>query len=205
VNARARWATVEGCRRTYCAAIPYGCMEQKIIGGSGVARPGALGTWAAQIPAAYGLRRSGEVLPFHPYGDPVLTAYLVAVSHASGWTLSNDLLKRVSQGLRRFVEGSLVRYSPLPTADLTVRKLAAIAALCRLGAAEPALVQFHCHRTEPLADIGRDRLGGDPARFRANPQPQGAAGRGEQVLRARLTYQGTLISFSTEARTAWWC
>jgi hypothetical protein len=138
-------------------------------------------------------------------GDPMLTAYLVAVSHEAGWTIPGDLLRRMTDGLRRFVEGRLVRYSPLPTADLTVRKLAALAALARVGAAEPALigaliVEPSLWPTSAVIDWVEILL--------ARPDIPNRSERlttAEQVLRARLAYQGTRLVFSTEASDPlWW-
>ncbi len=44
------------------------------------------------------------------------------------------------KGLKAFVEGKVMRNSALPTADLAIRKLAAIAALSRYGAAQPNML-----------------------------------------------------------------
>ncbi|MFO1468249.1 MAG: hypothetical protein U1F35_17700 [Steroidobacteraceae bacterium] len=42
--------------------------------------------------------------------------------------------------MQRFVAGKLLRRSALPTADLSIRKLAAIEALSRHGAAQPGML-----------------------------------------------------------------
>jgi hypothetical protein len=205
VNVRARLGDGLKAVADYMRRYPYGCLEQKISVAVALRDPELWERWMAQIPAHMDSDGLVKYFPSIPYGDPVLTAYLVAVSHASGWTLSDDLLKRMSQGLRRFIEGSLVRYSPLPTADLTVRKLAAIAALCRLGAAEPALVSSiaiepNLWPTSAVIDWVEILLALEQISNRKERLAEA-----EQVLRARLTYQGTLISFSTEASDRlWW-
>ena len=57
-------------------------------------------------------------------GSDALTAYVLAVIHEAGWKLPPEVQGKMEKALRRFVEGSLVRYSALPTADLAIRKLA---------------------------------------------------------------------------------
>ena len=46
----------------------------------------------------------------------------------------------MEEGLRGFIEGKIVRYSSLPTADLSIRKIAALEALSRSGKAEAKLL-----------------------------------------------------------------
>ena len=70
-------------------------------------------------------------------GSDVLTSYLLAIAHEAGWKIPEESETRMTSGLRGFIEGRVVRYSSLPTADLSIRKLAALEALSHLGQAEP--------------------------------------------------------------------
>ena len=74
-------------------------------------------------------------------GSEVLTAYVMAVSHEVGL---DDPGRRATSGWRRACDGSSrepsARRSALPTADLSIRKLAALEALSRYGKAEPRLL-----------------------------------------------------------------
>jgi uncharacterized protein YfaS (alpha-2-macroglobulin family) len=189
----------------YMRRYPYGCMEQKLSAAVALRDAALWQRHVAQLPAhmdADGLVKYFATLPA---GDPVLTAYLVAVSHAAGWTIPGDLLARMTDGLKRFVEGRLTRPSPVLAADLTVRKLAALAALGRVGAVEPALVETlavepNLWPTSAVIDWV-DILLSQPAL----PNRRQRLAEAEQVLRARLTYQGTRLAFSTEGtdRLAW--
>src|SRR5262249_56761057 len=73
-------------------------------------------------------------------GDDALTAYVLAIADEAGWPIPEASLARASRALEGFVAGRIVRRSALDTADLTIRKLAAIAALARRGPARPAML-----------------------------------------------------------------
>jgi uncharacterized protein YfaS (alpha-2-macroglobulin family) len=205
VNARARLGDGLKAVADYMRRYPYGCLEQKISTAVALRDPELWERGLAQIPGHMDADGLVKYFPSMPYGDPVLSAYVVAVTSDSGWALPHDLLQRLTQGLKRFVEGSLVRHSPLPTADLTVRKLAAIAALCRVGAADPALassiaVEPNLWPTSAVIDWVEILLA-----LEAIPHRQQRLAEAEQVLRSRLAYQGSLLSFSTgSSDRLWW-
>ena len=98
-----------------------------------------------------------------------------------------------------------MRRSALPTADLAIRKLAAIAALARYGAAKPQMLDSIPIEPElwPTSAV-IDWLG-------VLKRVQGIAAAGArreaalQILRTRLNFQGTTMAFSTERNDAlWW-
>ena len=66
-------------------------------------------------------------------------------------------------GLRGFVDGSIRRDSALTRPTSTLRKLAALEALARVGAVEPDAARQHRHRAQPVADLGGARLVEHPA------------------------------------------
>jgi uncharacterized protein YfaS (alpha-2-macroglobulin family) len=109
------------------------------------------------------------------------------------------------EALRRFVAGRLVRGSALPTADLAIRKLAAVEALSRYGAADAAMldsipIEPNLWPTSALQDWL-----GVLARVPGIPDGAGRARAAEQIVRSRLNFQGTTMGFSTERSDAlWW-
>ncbi len=205
VNVRARLGDGLKAVADHMRRYPYGCMEQKLSVAVALRDTALWDRWTVQVPAHMDSDGLVKYFPALPSGDPVLTAYLVAVSHEAGWAIPGDLLRRMTDGLRRFVEGRLVRYSPLPTADLTVRKLAALAALARVGAAEPAMIG--ALDIEPIlwpmsAVIDWTEI---LLALPGIPNRSERLANAEQVLRARLTYQGPRLAFSTEASDRlWW-
>jgi alpha-2-macroglobulin len=108
-------------------------------------------------------------------------------------------------GLTGFVEGRVIRRSALPTADLAVRKLAAIEALSRQGHANPRMLDSISIEPNlwPTSAV-LDWLG---ILHRVKGIASAAARRdsAESILRARLNFQGTTMGFSTSRSDAlWW-
>lgn len=91
-----------------------------------------------------------------------------------------------------------MRSSPLPTADLSIRKLSALDALWRVGKAEPKhlgsiAIEPNLWPTSALIDW-LNLLGNVPA----IPEREGRIKEVEQILRSRLNFQGTVMGFATE-------
>ena len=116
----------------------------------------------------------------------MLTSYVLSIATAAGLDLPERVQAGMEEALRRFVSGTLATTPPLPTADLALRKLAALEALSRVGAVEPALHEQHHHRADALADLGGDRLVEPPAPDRAAVPTRRQFAEVEQLLRARL-------------------
>jgi hypothetical protein len=111
----------------------------------------------------------------------------------------------MEEGLRGFAEGRVIRWGALPTMDLAIRKVAAVEALSRYGAASPELLESisiepnlwptsavidWCNLVQRLTNLPRRR------------DRMVEAG---QILRSRLNLQGTVMSFSTEGSDSlWW-
>jgi uncharacterized protein YfaS (alpha-2-macroglobulin family) len=111
----------------------------------------------------------------------------------------------MTRALKWFVGGRIVRGSPLPTADLSIRKLAAIEALSRYGQATPDMlgsisIEPNLWPTSAVIDwlLLLNRIEGIGDRERSIEQAQ-------QIIRSRLNFQGTTMGFSTERLDAlWW-
>jgi hypothetical protein len=140
----------------------------------------------------------------HP-GSDVLTAYVLAIAHETGYAVPEDLRAQITEGLVRFVTGRIRRESVWPAPDLSIRKLAAIEALSRLGAAEASMltsIELEPQLWPTSAVI--DWLG---LLQRQTDVPRRAPRIDEarQILRSRLDFQGTTMGFSGERNDAlWW-
>jgi uncharacterized protein YfaS (alpha-2-macroglobulin family) len=109
------------------------------------------------------------------------------------------------QALTRFVDGKLVRESALPTADLAVRKIAAIAALARYDRASPKMLDSLTIEPELWPTSAVIDWLGVLRRVKSVPQAAQKRETAEGLLRTRLNFQGTTMTFSTERRDAlWW-
>jgi uncharacterized protein YfaS (alpha-2-macroglobulin family) len=138
-------------------------------------------------------------------GDDTLTAYLLTIADEAGYKIPDDARERMLKGLADFVAGRIHRYGTLPTADLTLRKLAAIDALARYGQAQADML-------EPL-EIAPNLWPSSGVidwisvlkRMEAIPQRNQRLDEALQILRSRLTFSGTTMTFSTEKQDyLWW-
>ena len=139
-------------------------------------------------------------------GDDTLTAYVLSVAAEAGWAIPERERARMEQALIGFVEGRVVRSSALATADLSIRKIAALEALSR--------------RAEPLNAKWLDSIALEPNLWPTSavidwylilkrqpklPRHDERIKATEQILRSRLNFQGTTMGFSTEKTDAlWW-
>lgn len=190
--------------REYMQRYAYTCLEQKI------SRAIALkdeAMWSALMDAlpAY-LDRDGLAKYFaqERRGSDTLSAYLLAIASEAGWTIPETVKTRMLAGLQAFVEGRVLRDSPLQTADLAIRKIAALAAMSRSQPIDASLlssisVEPNLWPTSALIDwYGLLKRSAFADRERRLTEA-------EQILRSRLNFQGTTMGFSTErADYLWW-
>src|SRR5262249_7877586 len=138
-------------------------------------------------------------------GDDTLTAYVLAIANAAGYAIPPDEQQSLLNALTAFVEGRIVRGSALPTADLTIRKLAAVGALSRYDRAPPRLldsITFDPNNWPTSAVLDwLNILYRLPAIANRNQR----VAQAEAIIRARLNFQGTTMGFATEQSDAlWW-
>ncbi|MBL8480805.1 MAG: alpha-2-macroglobulin, partial [Rhodocyclaceae bacterium] len=98
-----------------------------------------------------------------------------------------------------------LRYGALPTADLTLRKLAAIEALSRYGAARPQMLESLEIAPNLWPSSGLLDWLSILTRMDKIPQREQKLAEARQILRGRLTFSGTTLVFSTEKSDyLWW-
>ena len=199
--------------RDWFANYPYACLEQKTSKAVGLRDAKLWQGLAAQIPgyldsdglASYFPPRDGDAAR----GSDTLTAYLLAAMHEASslnpaFALPDNVRGLMERGLIGFVEGRIQRDFWSPRKDLDVRKLAAIEALSRYGKAQGRMLgsltiapnQWPTHAVIDWLNILK--------RVRDVPQREARLAEADQILRARLSYQGTKLVFSTEKDDYWW-
>jgi hypothetical protein len=137
-------------------------------------------------------------------GSDRLTAYLLAASHESGFEIPAAPRDQMLAGLTAFAEGRIERRFWSPKPDLDVRKLAAIEALSRYGRAQPRMlgsVNLTPNVWPTAAVIDWVNI---LRRVEGIPEQAMRRDEAEQILKSRLTYAGTTMSFSTERDDFWW-
>jgi uncharacterized protein YfaS (alpha-2-macroglobulin family) len=199
--------------RDWFAAYPYACLEQKASKSIGLRDGKAWQAVLSQLPsyldgdglANYFPPRDGEA----NRGSDILTAYLLAATHEAAaldpaFALPDAARAPMEQGLIAFVEGRIQREFWSPQKDLDVRKLAALEALSRYGKAQGRMagsITIAPNRWPTSAVIDwLDIL----KRVPDVPQRQQRIEEANNVLKARLSYQGTKLVFSTEREDYWW-
>ncbi|MGH8584409.1 MAG: alpha-2-macroglobulin family protein [Gammaproteobacteria bacterium] len=205
VQLRARLGDGLSGVQEYMSHYPYTCLEQRVSRAVSL-RDDKL--WAATMGDLPSYLDSDGLLKYFPsaslQGSDVLSSYVLAIAHESGRPIPEGPLARIQQALRGFVEGRLSRESVPHGADLTVRKLAALEALSRHGEARHELlgsltIDPALWPTSALLDwiAILQRVADIPERTARLAQAQ-------QLLRARLNFQGTTMGFSGADDALWW-
>src|SRR5581483_10851670 len=164
--------------------------------------------WRANMDALPSYLDSAGLVKFFPdmtEGSEVLTSYLLAIAQEAGWDIPAATRARMETALRQFVEGKLLRRSALPTADLALRKMAAIDALARWDAADASLLSSIAVDANLWPTSGVIDWLNVLRRLPEVPNREQKIQQAEQILRARLNFQGTAMNFSTEKTDGlWW-
>jgi len=192
--------------REYMTRYPYTCIEQLI---SRAVALRSRSDWDALMRRLPAYMDADGLLKYFPtdrlQGDDGLTAYVLAIGSEAGYDFDENDKARLLAALTRFVEGKLVRYSALPTADLSIRKLQAIDALSRYGAARPNMLDSITVEPNLLPTSALLDWLGILKRTAGVAQADNKSAQALGLLRARLNFQGTTMGFSSERSDAlWW-
>jgi uncharacterized protein YfaS (alpha-2-macroglobulin family) len=189
----------------YMRRYPYTCMEQKISVAVALRDEDLWKKWMSELPNYLDSDGLVKYFPLCTYGSPTLTSYIIAIGDEAGWSIPNETQKTMETGLRKFIEGVIARYSPIPTADLTIRKLAAIEALSRKGNIEPKLLNSIAIEPNLWPTSGVIDWFNILRNVRSLPNREERMREAEQIIRSRLNFQGTVMGFSTEGSDClWW-
>ena len=184
---------------------PYSCMEQKVSKAVALRDEKMWRTITGELPSYLDSDGLVKYFPSCLQGSDALTTYILSISDEAGWAVPTGIKERMEEGLKGFIEGRVMRYSALPTADLSIRKMAALEALSRGGKAEPKLldsltVEPNLWPTSAVLDWINVLM-----RAKDIPNRKNRLQEAGQVLRSRLNFQGTTMSFSTEGMdNLWW-
>jgi alpha-2-macroglobulin len=188
----------------YMKSYPYICLEQ-LTSKAIVLRDNALWDKTMESLPAY-LDNDGlaKYFPSMDLGSDILTSYVLSIAGEAGLKIPEGSKERLLAGLQGFVEGRVIRHSSLPTADLTIRKLAAIEAMSRSGKASPEhlssiTIAPNLWPTSAVIDWLNILT-----RMTVYRERTTRLAEVQQILRSRLNLQGTTMGFSTERSDGWW-
>lgn len=192
--------------REFMDYYPWTCLEQQAS--QAIAREDETG-WqaiAASLPAYLDRDGLAKYWPDLGEGSDTLTAYLLAIGAEAGYEIPEGSRARMIEGLQGFIEGRVVRDSALATADLAVRKLAAMEALSRYDEARIQPQWLESFRLTP--NLWPTSAVLDWANVLARsphlPERDQHLGEARTILRTRLNFSGTVMGFATERNDNWW-
>ncbi|HAJ25690.1 MAG TPA: hypothetical protein DCG53_00320, partial [Syntrophus sp. (in: bacteria)] len=191
--------------RDYMDHYAYTCLEQKISRAVAMKNNALWQATMAQLPSYLDSDGLLKYFPVMRQGSDSLTAYILAVASEGGYEIPDYLRDRMTAGLQQFVEGRVIRYGTLATADLAIRKLSALEALSRYKQADVKLltsipIDPNLWPTSALLDWINILQ-----RLTDIPQREKRLKEGQQILRGRMNLQGTRMTFSTERMDQlWW-
>lgn len=206
VQLRSRLADELSGVREFMGAYPYTCLEQRTSIAIALRDEGRWRALMAALPAHLDRDGLAKYFPLMDQGSDTLTSYLLSIAHEAGWEIPEAVRARMLAGLTGFVGGAVVRHSVLPTADLALRKVAALEAITRYNPQADAVLatSFSVEPNLWPTSAVIDWLSASK-RWLALPGREEQAARAEQILRSRLDFQGTTLGFSTERSDfLWW-
>jgi len=189
----------------YMKQYPYTCMEQKVSRAVALRDEDIWKRVVAELPAHLDSDGLVKYFPAMSNGNDSLTSYLLSIADEAGWQIPGNVKDQMEEGLKGFVAGRVIRYSSLPTADLSIRKLSALEALSRSGKAEAAMLgsimlEPNLWPTSAVLDWLNILL-----RTKDIPEREKKLWEAEQIIRSRMNFQGTTMGFSTESSdNLWW-
>jgi uncharacterized protein YfaS (alpha-2-macroglobulin family) len=189
----------------YMDQYPYTCLEQQVSRAVSLGDKAGWSRIMAQLPSYMDKNGLVKYFPILSTGSEVLTAYILSIAHEAGWEVPPDSAGKMEEGLKRFVEGKLYLRQPIPTSDLTLRKVIAIEALSRRGKGEAKLLDSisidpNLWPTSVVIDWTNILM-----RVKGVPDREKRLLAAQQIIRSRLNFQGTSMGFSTEKTDRlWW-
>ena len=184
---------------------PYVCLEQTISKAVALRSRDMWDAVMEEVPSYLDGDGLAKYFPLMARGSDTLTSYILSVAEEAGYAIPEKTRTKMLEGLKRFVEGKVLRYSSIRTADLSIRKLAAAEALARHRQFSPRLLTTidiapGLWPTSAVLDwISLLQRSRDITEREKKLEEAGV------VLRSRLALQGTIMGFSTERTDAlWW-
>ncbi|QLG88040.1 hypothetical protein HQ393_07070 [Chitinibacter bivalviorum] len=195
--------------RRWFLEYPYSCLEQKTSVALGLGDATRWQKLMTELPlyldsdglAGYFPQSEGGSIS----GSDTLTAYVLAASHEAGLAIPDTARQRMINALSAFVEGKIKRDLYISRQDLDARRLTAMEALARYDAFRPAMLDVLDLNAQKMSTAMLVDWLSLLNRAKAIPQQAAKITEASNLLRARLTYQGTRMVFSTERDDyAWW-
>jgi alpha-2-macroglobulin len=182
----------------YMKKYPYTCVEQQISKAIILKDRESWDKLMDKLPSYMDENGFVKYFPSMYYGSTTLTSYLLSISEESKYPIPENTKKELENALNKFVTGAVLQKGGLETADLNIRKLQSLEALIKINPNYSSLIltlklNINLLPTSSLIDLWSilDNSKGISDKEDRIKQI-------ENILKSRLNYQGTKITFSTE-------
>ncbi|MCB1178957.1 MAG: hypothetical protein KDK36_15335, partial [Leptospiraceae bacterium] len=191
--------------KDYMSIYPYSCLEQQVSKSIILYDKKAWDVLMGKLPAYLDESGFAKYFPDMWKGEPILTSYILSIADERGWEIPDEQKSFMLGALVGFVEGRFIRNGVLPTADLLIRKLIALETLSRYGMAKKeqiATLKIIPNNLPVSALIDwwdiLERVNDIPDRSKKLKSV-------ENIIKSRLSMQGTVMKFTSESSDRlWW-
>jgi uncharacterized protein YfaS (alpha-2-macroglobulin family) len=185
---------------------PYTCLEQLVSQAVALRERKRWDAVMASLPSYLDRDGFAKYFALMAQGSDALTTYILNIASQAGWDIPDAARARMVAALEAFVQGRVQRDAEWRAADLSIRKIAALQALARWGRTvgdgdlASVAIEPNLWPTSAVIDwFDLLKRAQDLARREERMR------EAEQILRARLNFQGTIMTFSTERTDyLWW-
>lgn len=191
--------------REYMRLYPYNCMEQMTSRSIALRDRKMWDQIMEKLPLYLDSEGFVKFFPEMNEGSDTLTSYMLAISNEAGYPIPPEPREKMISATRNFVTGKISRTYRLNATDLVLRKLTAMEAISRYGEAKPEMlssiqIQPNLWPTSAVLDyLNILKRTGDISEATKKKSEV------EQILRSRLSFQGTTLGFSSETGDyLWW-
>ena len=187
-----------GAMREYMTEYPYTSLERQVSTAVALNDPKR---WSRVMGDLENWMDWDGLLKYFPSeeldGSPVLTAYVLTIGDANGWTVPEQPRSRLASGLWAFLQNNIRRHPVFPGATSRLSRLSALAALARQNAPDERMLDDFDPNLELLPTSALlDWIDTLDRVVPAHPDLAAA----KAILRSRLNLQGTSLGFSTDYR-----
>src|SRR3989338_2308209 len=188
---------------------PYTCLEQRASRAVVLDDATAWTKLMASLPAHFDENGLLSYFPRSGYnggsGSVELTAYILSPSLETNWGLPDSARAKMLKALDLFLLGKLRQQSAFPAADLTFRKLLALAVLARAGAANPVHIEAIRPAVNEWPASALIHWYVALSRMPAFPVRDSLRKTAEIAIRSRLRAEGSALFLnSPESDYLWW-
>ena len=190
----------------YMSRYPWSCLEQQTSVAVALQDTARWNSVAARLSTYLDSDGLAKYWPDLREGSDTLTAYVLSIAHEADYSIADEPRARMLHGLTEFVEGRVVRGSVLATADLAVRKIAAMEAVSRYPEVEFKAEWLDSFSHTPNLWPTTTLLDWIAIHQRVDSLPgrEARLDTAQAILKSRLNFSGTVMTFTTERSDTWW-